>query len=87
MGSLPRARSDIVARMQSEPRRDAEREIARVDRRWFLTVALVFGASLGGTLGAALIYRATGPHLWFSALYRRAKSYAKRLLRQGLRRP
>jgi hypothetical protein len=73
--------------MRLEERPEAEREVARVDRRWFLTVAIVFGASLGGLLGAAFVYRVTGPHLWGTIVLQRIKRYANRLLRQRLRRP
>jgi len=69
-----------------ERRRNVDDEVARTDRRWFLAAALVFAGSLGGLLGAAQIYRATGPHPEGTLFIRRVKRYANSLLRQGLRR-
>src|SRR5207249_5499704 len=74
-------------RMVPERRRSVDDEVARSDRRWFLAAAVVFAGSLGGLLGAAQIYRATGPHPDGTLFIRRIKRYANMLLRHGFRRP
>jgi len=61
----------------------AGKDVARSDRRWFLTVTIVFAVTVGGLLGAREIYRATGPHPEVIVFVRRVKFYANSLLRQG----
>ena len=57
------------------------REVTRTDRRWLLTVTLVFGVTIGSLLAAREVYRATGPHPHIAAFIRRVQSHANGLLR------
>ncbi|HUE30714.1 MAG TPA: hypothetical protein VMR79_07555 [Verrucomicrobiae bacterium] len=61
----------------SGPRRD---DVARTDRRWLLAVAVLLVAWLGVFVGAAAIYRATGPHPRVSAFLHRVQHHARALL-------
>ena len=67
--------------MASLPQRSPRDEVARVDRRWFLTTAVLFVASLGGLAGAAAILRATGPHPRLGWVMRRLRFYSNALMR------
>jgi len=51
----------------------AAQEVARADRRWFLAVAIVFGASIVGLTGGLALYRLTGPHPQVTLLLRRLR--------------
>jgi hypothetical protein len=59
------------------------KEVTRTDRRWLLTVTVLFVVAVGSLLAAREIYRATGPHPHVVAFVRRVKFYANSLLRQG----
>jgi len=67
--------------MPSTPQRSPGDEVARVDRRWFLTTAVAFVASLGGLAGAAAILRATGPHPRLGWIMRRLRFYSNAMMR------
>jgi len=73
--------------MGAMPRRTEKQELARTDRRWLVTAAAVFLASLGVAFGAVEVYRATGPHPQVATFLRHAKYYANALLRHRFRRP
>jgi hypothetical protein len=55
--------------------------VTRTDRRWLLTVTLVFGVTIGSLLAVREVYRATGPHPRVAAFARRVQGYANSLLR------
>jgi hypothetical protein len=61
------------------------KEVTRTDRRWLLTVTVLFVVTVGSLLASREIYRATGPHPHVAALVRRVKFYANSLLRQGFK--
>ena len=63
------------------PQRSPRDDVAKVDRRWFLTTAAVFVASLGGLTGAAAILRATGPHPRLNWIMRRMRFYSNAMMR------
>ena len=67
------------------PRRSEQEELARGDRRWLVTAAGVFVATLAGAFGAVEVYRATGPHPEVATFLRHAKYYANGLLRHRFR--
>ncbi len=72
--------------MQLTPQPRSKDEVARVDRRWILTAAVIFAGTLGGLFGAVALYRATGPHPEVTLFVRKVKLYANGLLRHRLRR-
>jgi len=81
MSSSPaRARSTLRHHPVAARRLSHRIETARVDRRWLLACALVFVASMGAFAAAAILYRATGPHPYVSALVRRVKHEARWLI-------
>ena len=67
--------------MAPTPQRSARDDVAKVDRRWFLTTAAAFVASLGGLTGAAAILRATGPHPRLGWIMRRLRFYSNAMMR------
>jgi hypothetical protein len=67
--------------MAASPQRSPRDDVAKVDRRWFLTTAAAFVASLGGLTGAAAILRATGPHPWLGWIERRLRFYSNAMMR------
>jgi len=67
--------------MAPTPELSPRDDVAKVDRRWFITAAVLFVASLGGLASAARIYRATGPHPNLGWVMRRLRFYSNALMR------
>lgn len=58
----------------------AKQELVRTDRRWFLTMALVFALSIAVLFGALTVYHLTGPYPEVTIFIRRLRGLVRWLI-------